>query len=90
MLTFVGHYQDGNEVSLDDPVGQILASNRIPADHLSTGGLPEVSVDAHDYPQRVDSFVAELDEWRSGRGKPTQAEQGADDQLPARAESEAE
>jgi hypothetical protein len=79
MLTFIGHYQDGNEVSIDDPVGQIIASERIPADYLSTAGFPELLVDAHDYPHRVESFIAELDEWRNGRRKPTEAESGPRD-----------
>jgi hypothetical protein len=80
LLTFVGHYQDGNEVDFDDLVGQIIVTERIPADHLSIGVFPKLAVDTHDYSKRVESFLVELDDRRSGRKKPTQAQQDAADQ----------
>ena len=87
MLTFVGHYQDGNEVNFDDPVGLIIASEQIPADHLSPGGCLELSVGAHDYPLRVESFVAELDDRRSEATPQRPAEQDGAGQAPTAPES---
>ena len=65
-LTFIGHYQSGNEVGSADPIESIVASEHVPIDLPSTINLPEISVDAQDYPERVVSFVTELNAWRAG------------------------
>ena len=59
-LIFVGCYVEGREVAFDDPVWYIAVSSQLPGDRLPPSAPSELIVTAHDYPQRVEPFVAEF------------------------------